>query len=538
MNALSVRLPKDRAEANRELERIKAAKAKLGIKPKTLIEIFPPNSDPQRQFIETDADIAVIGGSAGGGKSVAELLEPTRDIDNSGFGAVIFRPTMKQVKDEGGLWDQSANLYPLVGAVPNLTERFWKFPSGAVIQFAGLDGDAAKYYWKGTQICDILFDELTEFRESQFWYLLSRNRSMCGAKARIRASTNPQPGWVKRLLAPWVDRTFPNPAQSGEIRWFVRKHDKIVWVDAPPPQPPCTDGESGGKCLKEGCKKCFRSEKSITFIRATVYHNREFLEANPDYISSLEAQDDVEMRRLLLGDWDAKPANLVISAFDESRHVRDIGEIDIKWRRGVGLDFGDHNGAELGFAQEPETGKWIVIGENWPGHHRDYPVIASDIRRICGRTPDVGAGGNRTTEQGWRQSYRKESIPVSEPNPKLADPKLQYKVVNDAFSSGMLEVSETCQMLIKMLTEFQRKVDPKTGEVTDDFDDSSFHLATCLRYFCAKVFPPVDLAPKGDRVETTLQETPQVQPMGRAGTLTQTGAIRVPRNTSTFTFKR
>lgn len=526
MSASVASLPTNPKEARKEVDRIAKEKARRGIKPRTLVELYPPNPGPQEEFLVTEADIAVIGGSAGGGKTIAELLEPTQDADCKDFNAVIFRRTMKQVRDEGGIWDQSMELYPLSGAKPNLTERFWTFPGGASIQFAGIETDADKYTWKGAQICAILFDELTEFLESQFWYLMSRNRSACGRKVRIRASTNPAPGWVKRLLAPWVDRTFPDPAKSGEIRWFFREHDKIVWCDAPPDMGECTDGNNGKACLSEGCRKCFQREKSITFIRSTVYDNPPLLAANPGYIGNLQAQDDVEMRRLLLGDWDAKPANLVISAFDESKHVRDVGEIDIKWRRGVGLDFGDHNGAELAFAQEPETGKWIVIGENWPGHHRDYPVIASDIRSICGRTPDIGAGGNRTTEQGWRQSYRKESIPVSEPNPKHADPKLQYKVVNDAFSSGLLEVSENCPMLIKMLTEFQRKIDPKTGEVTDEFDDSSFHLATCLRYFMVKVLPPLP-AMFSTNVETVTKEQPLPQVQHPGSSLPPSRNVRV-----------
>lgn len=460
-------------------------------KPDQLVRLYPPNSDPQRMFLETEADIAIIGGSAGGGKTIAELLEPTQDVDNPGFVAVVFRRTLKQIKDKSGIWDQSSTLYPLVGAIQNLTERFWRFPSGATIQFAGLETDNDKYNWKGSQICDLLFDELTEFLESQFWYLLSRNRSTCGAKVRCRASTNPAPGWVKRLLAPWVDRTFPNPAKSGEIRWFIRENNQISWVDDPGPVVVCTRGENGTRCLQENCRDCFRPEKSITFIRATVYDNRDLLEENPGYIANLKTQDDVEMRRLLLGDWDARPAHVMLDAFDETRNVISPRTLDpADYRIYVGADFGPHNTAEVFIAEEKHSGRLIMFDEDWPGFSRPWKQLKEDIKSKAIHHISDGAGGNRTGEQGWREAMRLHGIPMDEPAAEFADPKLQYACVNDLFRSGELEIFETCTKTIDMITRFLRKIDPKTGTITDEFDDSTFHLLAALRYIIVKLRPP------------------------------------------------
>jgi hypothetical protein len=50
------------------------------------------------------------------------------------------------------------------------------------------------------------FDELTHFSESQFFYMLSRNRSMCGVRPYVRATTNPDAdSWVATFIA-LVDR--------------------------------------------------------------------------------------------------------------------------------------------------------------------------------------------------------------------------------------------------------------------------------------------------------------------------------------------
>jgi hypothetical protein len=449
--------------------------------------ILYPQPGPQTQADESEADITGYGGSAGGGKTFDLLRAPTKHIDNPGFGAVIFRRTMKQVKDEGGIWDQSEDLYSLGSGKANLTERFWQFPSGATIQFAGLENENDKYDWQGTEICLLEFDELTHFTKSQFFYLITRNRSTCGIRPKVKVTMNPEPGWVKELFAPWVDRTFPNPAESGEVRYFIRgKADQIVWLPEKPERTPCN-------CLKEGCENCFPPEKSITFIRASVYDNRKLLETNPGYITNLMVQDEVDRRRLLDGDWDVKPPHLVLDAYDETRN--DIGwfEIPADWPlRAVGMDFGGHNTAEVVLTEEPSTGKLIVIGEDWPGHDRSYSDIADEIRNLSGnRTPTRGAGGNRTTEQGWRQAFRKEGIPLDEPDPKHADPKLQYKTVNDLFRSGDLLIMG-CPKLKAMITSFKRKQD-KYGNVTDDFDDAPYHLLAALRYIVIKLRPPKDV---------------------------------------------
>ena len=60
-----------------------------------------------------------------------------------------------------------------------------KFPTGAVVKFAGMELEADRYAWQGSQIPLICFDEIQEFSENQFWFLVSRNRSMSGARSRM-----------------------------------------------------------------------------------------------------------------------------------------------------------------------------------------------------------------------------------------------------------------------------------------------------------------------------------------------------------------
>ncbi len=241
-----------------------------------------PQAGPQTEFLSSPADIAVYGGAAGGGKTFALLLEPLRHISNRDFLGVIFRRTMEQVRNAGGLWDESCGLYGLLGGKASETRLSWKFRNGASIRFRHLQHEKDKVQYQGAQFAYIGFDELTHFTETQFFYLLSRNRSTCGVRPYVRAATNPDANsWVKRFLAPWVDGHHVDPAESGELRWFTRDHGQIKWVP-----------------------KGTSDAKSVTFIRASLVDNKILCTRDPGYLANLKALSLIDRRRLLDGDWD------------------------------------------------------------------------------------------------------------------------------------------------------------------------------------------------------------------------------------------
>lgn len=250
-----------------------------------------PHCGPQEQFLSCPADIAIYGGAAGGGKTWAILMEPLRHVHVPEFKAVIFRRTYPEITNAGGLWDESWSLYPLLGAEARLTDLQWSFPSGARIEFGHLQHESDKSKWQGAQITLIAFDELTHFTESQFFYMLSRNRSTSGVRPYVRATCNPDAdSWVAGFVAWWIDQEtgYADPDRAGKVRWFVRVHGSIEWGDSPDE-------------LRERFPD--QAPKSVAFIPARLEDNPTLMEADPSYRANLQALPLVEQERLLGGNW-------------------------------------------------------------------------------------------------------------------------------------------------------------------------------------------------------------------------------------------
>lgn len=263
-------------------------------------------SIPQRIFRETEADIAIYGGSAGSGKSHALLTEPLKNVSAADFAAVVFRRTTKQIKNPGGLWDEASKMYMPLGASPNLSDLKFTFPGGGKLQFSHLEHETNKYDWQGAQVPLLCFDELTHFSQATFFYLLSRNRSMWAGKKRVRCTCNPDAdSWVAEFISWWIDQDtgIPIDDRSGKLRWFVRLNDKMLWAD--------TREELFRKYRNPNLADDHVDQiqpKSVTFVKATIFDNQWLLRNDPGYLASLKALPAVEQARLLGGNWKIRPA--------------------------------------------------------------------------------------------------------------------------------------------------------------------------------------------------------------------------------------
>ncbi|WP_020184536.1 terminase family protein [Methylopila sp. 73B] len=277
--------------------------------------IIRPHPGPQEAFLSTAADIAIYGGAAGGGKTWALLMEPVRHIGNPNFGAVFFRRETPQITNQGGLWDESQKIYPHLKARSIEQPYQWKFPSGAKVTMTHLQHENDVLNWQGSQIPLILFDELTHFTRKQFFYMLSRNRSTCGVRPYIRATTNPDPdsflydstGKGLGLIDWWIGPDgLPIPERSGVIRWFVVINDTLRWAD------------SRRALVEEYGEDA--EPKSLTFISSKLTDNKILMEADPGYLANLKAQTEEQQQRLLHGNWKFKAEGGLV----KRKHLRHL----------------------------------------------------------------------------------------------------------------------------------------------------------------------------------------------------------------------
>ena len=238
--------------------------------------------------------------------------------------------------NQGGLWDTSHEIYGKIpGAIGLKTPRpMWRFSSGSKVSFAHLERDDDVHKWQGSQICLLAFDELTHFSEKQFFYMLSRNRSTCGVKPYVRATTNPDAeSFVAELIQWWwdPDTGYAIPERSGKIRYMIRRDNQIHWGD--------TKEELWEKFdLKTDEDKA--GVKSFTFIASSLQDNQILMKADPGYMANLLSLTIVEQERLLRGNWKIKSAAGLYfkrSQIPSDGWLTEIPNDVVRWVRGWDL---------------------------------------------------------------------------------------------------------------------------------------------------------------------------------------------------------
>jgi hypothetical protein len=273
--------------------------------------------------LRTPADIAVIGGSAGCGKTWLLEAEAARSTQNPRYGATIFRRTSPQIRSQGGLWDTSKEIYQPLGARPRETSLEWLFPAGSRIAFRHLEHEKNIFDYQGAQIPFIGFDELTHFTAEMFWYMVSRNRSNCGVKPYIRGTCNPDPNsWVAHIIEWWINEEgFPDPAKKGKLRYFTRIGEDMIWGDTKDEVIANAPHLLTDPAVKAGILKVHDLIKSFTFIGGSIYDNPLFIRQDPAYLGNLLSMKTEEKLRLLDGNWKISLDGLMIPEWNMIEQV-------------------------------------------------------------------------------------------------------------------------------------------------------------------------------------------------------------------------
>lgn len=254
----------------------------------------------QEKIHNCKADIAIVGGAMGAGKSYALILEVMKHVGDPHFRCGIFRKNRANILCLGGLWEELLQVARScrLRVKTNRHDLKITFPSGAVVHFGHANHPNFKQYLKGTQYTAIFIDEGDEFDEEIFKFLMARLRSKSKVKPYMRITTNPSEGWIKKMIKPFLnEEEYPLTDECGKVKYLYFINNEPILKN------------SRDDFIKDHnlSKDDMQYIRTFTFIAGRVDENKKLLDNNPEYIANLKTLSDHERDRYLYGWWGELP---------------------------------------------------------------------------------------------------------------------------------------------------------------------------------------------------------------------------------------
>ncbi len=345
---------------------------------------WTPNPGPQTEAYFSEADELFYGGGAGGGKTDLEIGLALNEHDRS----KIYR---REGTDLGSIVDRTTEILGSTDGF-NATTKRWRLGDDKLLELGSCVHEKDKFSEQGRPHDLKAFDEITQFTRTQYEYIIGWNRSTrAGQRCRVVCAGNPpstpEGQWVKECWAPWLDKTYPNPAKPGELRWFTNDGSKTVWVDE---HWRGTDAD-GNEIIP----------KSRTFIPALLSDNPEL---GSDYRSKVQAMPEPLRSQLLYGDFNVAEedqANQVVpTAWVRAAQERWKPETDAMMMT-MGADIAQGGGDETVLSPLHEGGyfaKQIVKpGVETPGGPEAASLVVINVRGGAQINIDMGGGYGQST---------------------------------------------------------------------------------------------------------------------------------------------
>lgn len=318
--------------------------------PLTVRLLYTPHhpEPPQHAYLWLDQLEALYGGAAGGGKSDALLMGALQYVDVPGYAALLLRRTYPELLQADGLIPRAEEWLAGTDARWVDNQHTWFFPSGARLQFGYLASRYDRLRYQGGAYQYIGFDELTQFRQTDYRYLLSRlrrpeelddNTPLARVPLRMRGATNPGGPGHEWVLGRFIEHE-PDPDDPEDTVELAR---------------------------------------SRIFIPAKLEDNPHLDQAA--YKRSLAGLPAAERAQLLNGDWYVDTGDRVYPTAGVQAAGTLGAELDAEAARGelgppatplaLGLDPGEHFHGVLGYPL-PMGGIYIVAGDELVGQRVEH----------------------------------------------------------------------------------------------------------------------------------------------------------------------
>ena len=438
-----------------------------------------PNSKAQVDFFMSSESEVLYGGSAGGGKSMALVMDPMRYIGYGEFTGIIFRRTFPEL--EGSILPHTMKLYPHAGGSYNTTSKTWTFPSGAKIRLGFMQYENDWMNYQGSEYAYQAFDELTTFLYKQFEIMRVWNRSkVAGIPPYRRMSSNP--GGVSHAA---VKQAFVDPCRPvNDGPQVFSEMAQVFWQPVKAGQTfKYVDKETGAVITRR-------------FIPARVFDNEDLLRNNPGYVQALMTLPTYRRKAFLEGDWDVFEGQF-FGMWNSSVHVKPAltKKIPDVYKKSAGLDYGQTTVLEAAYCNFEGTivnFLEVYTREEAPEERANKiadALIDYDLKRLkifYDTTMKITMVGYMQSSKSPLQIFRqvfKERMGDNAPNmvavTKKSIDNVRYRVVcNEVVKNHLnwksdtdgkviqqpkLLVTENCQHLIKTLPELVHDPDSYRG---------------------------------------------------------------------------
>lgn len=427
-----------------------------------------PQRGAQERMLAIDADIKIVGGSRGGGKSWTLLMEALKDVRNSDFHALIVR---NEKDDLQSLVSDAYRLFSQFGNYnKSQNDMTWNFVNGGWLKLSYYAGayEDFKTRFQGRQYAFIGIDEGTQCPYNKFKYLLTNNRNASGIRNRFWITCNPDPeSWVRKFIDWWVDEDgYIDAERDCKVRYCFMDGDtpdQIFWGD--------TKEEVYEQCAdivdalwspsyeKLGYTKLDMFIKSVTFIRADVSENVKLISTDPTYIANLAQQDEEQRMRDLKANWNWKAAGDDMVKIDDLEAVFDNAE-----QMGDGVL---RASADIAFTGGDNFVMWL-----WRGNHAlDLVVMRCDSKTVVSvveaKLKEWGVEESNFTydKQGlgqYFQGFFPDAVPFNNQAAPVAMRKSEEKGVRYLYKDLK---SQCAWMFYKAIKERQISIDKRLLEM-------------------------------------------------------------------------
>ena len=299
-----------------------------------------PQAGFQEKVLTNTADIKIVGGKRGSGKTFISLFGALPYAENPDINMYGFRRFEADVKR--GIWKGCKQVFRgLANFADTSFEAKFFNGAGATMKMEHLaDLSKVKDRFRGAEMPYIVIEELAEFTKesmSVIFDLIGSNRSTTGMPSQFICTCNPvgRSNKLRWFLDWWIDPETDEaiPARSGKIRYFCRYGEdvmEIAWGDTPEEVYENPNAKRKIQQLTENPDKDYANFiTSVTFIDGDYAENKILQVSDPKYMNRISSGGSKSVINDIRGVWrDVDDSGALITMDDMNRFFENVPQVD------------------------------------------------------------------------------------------------------------------------------------------------------------------------------------------------------------------